>query len=491
MSQLFLVPSGQPPPRVNETTSTSIFLDWDGPSEPNGDNTSYSVYRQSPSLLSSPLLRDVGVAFDGNIIKQFSSSDNNLGGITNTITLSFRTFQPLGTILYYINEARTDYMAIELRNGVPWFFFDSGSGPAVIQPDLRSNNVQFNDGEWHSITTAQTGRMGNITVDGRYYGSGMSSGTDQVISNRQILYIGGIPDGIPRSTISGSQSSNSTLIGLNYAGCIFGVTLNNQPLDISTSTDIGDTINANIPGCSIELEYGTSFLGGGYITFPSNTLQNTRFSWTFDIRTTHNQGLIFFVYNMNQTGVAVEIKNSLLQLELISEGSIQRSIVINASVCDGEWHTILIDRSTDEFFLSLDGIGDFLILPSTDIIFPSAVFFGGVPMGTSAYDLALSSGVNVYSAFSGCSRPQADGLIVNGERVPLIPVDHYQVRFDGCHASQRLPSSTCVTPWVSFSAGTSRYFNDTSLQPFSGKKSKVLKMVLNFCNLYLSFRISI
>lgn len=400
----------------------------------------------------------------------------------NRILLSFRTFSARGTLLYYINSAGTDFIAIELRNGVPWFFFDAGTGPAVIQPDLGDANVRFDDGAWHSISATQNRRTGIIVVDGVYSGTGQSSGFDQVISSIQTLHMGGIPADVPRSTHFGLMSAFSTLNGDIFIGCIFGVTLNSQPLDFSSSSNIGEVI-ADIPGCSVTLERGVSFLGGGYNSLLPNTLSSSRFSWTFDFRTSHSQGLVFFVDNTNGSALGVEIRNSSIHLVLFSNGISQRREIRNSIVCSGQWHTILIDQSLDEVFLSVDGSGSSLFLSSSTTIFSSRVFFGGVPFESTAYDLARMAGLNVDVPFSGCTRPRAPGLLIDG----VVPSQNvYQqagsrlVRFDGCHfPGSASISASCEAPWTSLLAGADQTLNDTGLQPFSGQEIEAV--LLHVC----------
>lgn len=469
-----LVPSGQPPPQVNGTTPTSVSLIWEEPEDPNGIISSYSVIRRVPALFPSPLRRDVGTAFDGNVIKRFPSTAITLGGISNTITFSFRTFSPQGVLLYYINSAGTDYIGIELRRGVPWFFFDAGSGPAIVQPDLAGADVTFNDGEWHSVTATQTSRVGRITVDGTYSGMGESSGSDQVISSQQELHIGGIPSGVPRSSALGLQAELSTLRGRNYAGCLFGLTLNGQSVDFDESVDVGDSVITDIPGCSIELEPGLSFLGGGFLSYPPNTLSSNSFSWRFDVRTTHSQGLVFFAHAANQSSIAVEVSDSLVHLVVSSGGSTQRVSVGDNSTCDGEWHGLLLDQSLDEIFISVDGIGRSLFLQATDIVFSSDIYFGGIPTGTLAYNIARDVGVNVYAPLSGCVRPLTSQLVVGGvtSLVEIEPSSQYLVRFDGCPTGST-GNPSCSEPWMSLSAGASTEFDDSSLQPWTGKSMEL------------------
>lgn len=479
------VPTGQPAPIVNVTTPSSIGLRWDSPSAPNGIISSFSVLRRTPSLSPSPLRHDVGVAFDGNVIRRFSQDDNPLGGITNTISLSFRTFAEQATLLYYLNSAATDLIALELRGGVPWFSFDAGSGPAVVQPDLGGADVTFNDGAWHSVTATQTTRTGTIVVDGMYMGTGLSGGSDQVISSRQILYIGGVPDDAPLSSLLGTP--DSALEGRSYAGCLFGVTLNDQRLDFSTSTPLGDNVIQDIPGCPIQLEAGLAYLGGGYLGLPQGTINITSFSWTYDLRTTHNQGLVFFAHNTDQSGVGVELREGLLHVVLLSGNSTQLLAIGDNAMCDGEWHTILIDQSRDEISVFVDGIGGSLFLPMDDIVFASGVFFGGVPMASVAYDTALAAGLNVYAPFSGCTRPHASGLVVGGVAVPMpMPTSHLLVRFDGCHASSSVPlATTCEDPWVSLPSGSAMEFTDEDLEPWTGTMLFFVDAVVVCCLLLL------
>ena len=407
--------------------------------------------------------------FDGNVISQFQGADHDLGGASNQISLSFRTLSSRGTILYYINQPGTDFIALELRNGTPWFFFDAGTGPAIVQPELGGADVRFDDGRWHSISATHTRREGTIVVDGIYSGTGQSEGLDEVITSRQVLYIGGIPDNIPRSTQVGLMSPLSTLEAERFAGCIFGVTLNGRALDFNTGTTIGEII-ADLPGCAVNLEPGFSLLGGGYVSLSANLISTSRFSWTLDYRTTHSEGLLFFVYNSNGSALGINIQNSSLYLVLHNKGITQRREIAGDNVCSGQWNTLLIDQSFNEVFLALNGNGGSLSLPSTEVVFSSSVFFGGVPSGTAAYDLAMAAGMSVTVPFSGCIRYRFPGLLVNGLQVPResIQVAASRLRFVGCYTTAASTPSACSQPFTAIPAGTNQMLNDTGLQPFSG-----------------------
>ena len=406
----------------------------------------------------------------------FPAGVANLGGLRNTIRMQFRTLSGYGVLLYYINAAETDFLAIELRDGIPWFLFDAGSGTGVVQP-VVGGGVRFNDGAWHTIVASQDGISGTVTVDNMYTGTGQSSGSSQVISSSQVLYIGGLPldeNLVPRATVNGRGNPAATVSGRSFAGCLFGVSLNSQNLDFALgqgiSLDVPQGVGFELIGCPIGLEAGNSFIGGGYAALASNTLNASSFTFTFNFRTTHNDGLLLFAYAQDQTAFAVEIRNSTLHLLVSDVNGTSDLIVSDTVVCDGQWHTLLLDQSGNELFLAIDGDGDSLFVTNQDTIFSSSIFIGGVPMGTAAYDLARSVGVNIYAHFSGCTFENVlPSLYVDDSPVTTDLVEFSLVRFDGCAPSSQLAGQTvCSPPWTSTDVGDVMEYTDGDLNPFSG-----------------------
>ena len=412
----------------------------------------------------------------------FPAGTANLGGLRNEIRLRFRTLSGVGLLLYYINAAGTDLLALELRNGTPWFLFDAGSGPGAIQPQVGAG-VQFDDGAWHTVIASQDGISATITVDNVYTGSGQSVGSSQVISSNQVLYVGGLPfdeSVVPRTTVNGLGNPAATVSGRLFAGCLYGVTLNGESLDFA----LGQGFSLDFPegvgfeqGCLVGLERGNSYIGGGYVSLPPNTINGSTFTFTFDFRTMHSEGLLLFAYSTtdDQAAFAVEIRSSNLYLILSDVNGTSSLQVSNTIVCDGEWHRLLIDLSRDELFLAVDGDGDSLPVANQNAIFSSSIYIAGVPMGTTAYNLARRVGVSVDAHFSGCTFENVvPSLYVDG--APVIPGlgDLSLVRFDGCSlASQLTDQSTCSAPWTSLDVGAVMEYTDESLAPFSGNSLAV------------------
>ena len=469
-------PVGQPRPTINGTTDTSISLEWEEPQDSNGIISSYTINRRRPSLYPSPSLRDIGTSFPGTGFAVFQAGVANLGGLRNEIRMRFRTLSGAGVLLYYINAAGTDLLALELRNGIPWFLFDAGSGPGAIRPQV-GDGVQFNDGTWHTITASQDGTSATITVDNVFTGSGQSVGSSQVISSNQVLYIGGLPvdeSVVPRATVNGRGNPMATVSGRSFAGCLFGITLNGQSLDFTRAQEFSIDFPQGVgfeQGCPIGLERGNSYIGGGYVALAPNTLNSSSFSFSFDFRTRHREGLLLFAYAADETAFAAEIRDSHLHL-LVSDNNGTSVIVVSGTiVCDGQWHRLLIDQTGDEIFLAVDGDGDSLFIPEQDTVFSSRIFIAGVPTGTAAYNLAQRIGVNIYSHFSGCTFENVyPSLFVDG--TPVMPeLDSLSlVRFDGCTlAAHLVGQGMCSAPWTSLNAGSVMEYTDENLSPFSGR----------------------
>ena len=389
-----------------------------------------------------------------------------MGGFSNEISLQFRTLNPRGTLLYYINAAATDYITLELRNGVPWFFFDAGSGPAAIRPVINGE-IDFADGLWHQVVATQDGRSGTITVDGIFSGSGESIGTDQVISSNQVLYVGGIPTDVPRVTVGGASIPNATLDGRSFAGCLFGVVLNGHQLDFTTQSPPNSGVGSAASGCPIQLDFGVSFLGGGFLALPEDTISNSSFTFSFDIRTTDTDGLILFVYSEDAAvSLGIEIRESVLYI-LVSDGNSRTEAPVGAAgICDGLWHALVVEQSGSELSFSLDGAGETVALSRSDLVLSSAVYMGGVPFGSSVFSSARDAGLNVYAPFSGCTRSDSSSLIVGGFSQTLRPSSSEFVRFDGCGNS---PGTTCSAPWTSLDVGLETTYTDEGLNPFTGE----------------------
>ena len=450
---LISAPIGQSDPVFTNISATRVHLAWESPEQPNGIISNYIVHRRTPSLLPSPAQNDVGVSFTGNGYATFEPS--NPSKFENNLSLRFRTLDCCGIMFYSINTAQTDMFAVELRNGIPWLIFDAGTGPAAIRPE---SNTKFDDGAWHTLTVAQRGNDGTITVDNTYTGSGSSIGASGIIGYA-VHHIGGIPSDAPLQTQNGHLNSSSVLSGQSFAGCLYNVIFNDVALDFSSGFP---GVGSPDQGCPVDLVTTTQLLGGGYFSLAENTITGNSFNISFQFRTTHTDGLLYYMYASSSYMFGIELRSSELHLVLSAHDV---TLPSTSDPCDGEWHRLTLSQEGDQLLFTVDEVTDSLVLPLPTLVFSSRIFFGGVPLDSTVFEMAQDAGLNIYTPFSGCIRIPEPLLHVAGQPVVATITESELVNFNGCGNS---PGTSCVAPWSDVDAGMKRNITDTGLTPFSG-----------------------
>ena len=460
-------PTGQSAPVLSNISATSIDFSWEAPEQPNGNITTYIVHRRTPSLLPIPAHNDVGVSFTGNGYATFVPL--NPSNFTNVLSFQFRTLDCCGIIFYSINTAQSDMIAVELRNGVPWFVFDAGSGPGAVKPE---GNTTFNDGSWHTLTASQTGNTGTITVDSLYTGSGNSSGTRTVVAYNT-FYVGGIPSDAPLQTVNGDSNPLAALSGLRFSGCLHDVTFNGVMLDFSSGFP-----GVGIPGqgCPVDLVTTAQLLGGGYFSLEESSITGNNFNISFQFRTTHSDGLLLFMYGNDGSLFGIELLNS--HIHLVLSNVTDDRLTTMERLCNGEWHRITLFQEGQQLSFSVDGTSREFNLPHSSIVFSSRIFFGGVPLDLNAFDLVQNAGLNAYTPFSGCIRMPNPLLYVAGQPILERITESELVNFDGCGNA---PGESCMQPWSEMDAMSQRSFSDTDLHPFSGITTCLGRHTLYVC----------
>ncbi|XP_060879808.1 basement membrane-specific heparan sulfate proteoglycan core protein isoform X7 [Metopolophium dirhodum] len=132
------------------------------------------------------------------IVPSFRGTDSYLAFPTllNTylelnIEVHFKPEMNDGLILYNGQKpgGSGDFFSFGLRDGIPEFRFDVGSGAAIIK---ATEPVTLN--EWHVARLERVKKHGNMYIDERGPYRGVSPGTFQGMDLSQLLYIGGVPD---------------------------------------------------------------------------------------------------------------------------------------------------------------------------------------------------------------------------------------------------------------------------------------------------------
>ena len=434
-------------------TATSVELTWEAPAQPNGEISSYAIHRRTPSLLPTPARNDVGVSFTGNGYATFAPS--NPSNFENNLSLRFRTLGCCGVLFYTINAAGADMFAVELRNGVPWLVFDAGSGPGAVRPQ---SDTRFNDGEWHTLTVTQRGNTGTLTVDGTYTGSGESVGISTVIGY-VTHHVGGLPSDATLQTTNADADSQAVLSGQNFTGCLHNVVFNEVTMDFSVGFP---GVGSPDEGCPVDLVPTMQLLGGGYFSLAKDIVNGSSFNISFWFRTTHSDGLLFFMSANSETRCSIELSNSNLHVILAD-----MEAMVLSKPCDGEWHSILIRQEDTLLFITIDEeLSESYTLPNAEVeISSSRIYFGGIPSDSADFYTAQDAGVNTYTPFSGCIRLPEPFVHVNNQPALGTIAKSEFVNFDGCGSTV---STECVPSWHDLDARAERGFTDTYLTPFSG-----------------------
>ena len=402
---------------------------------------------------------------------------DNLEGISTSISFSFKTLQTEGVFLYFITMSREDYLAVELRNGVPWVLFDAGSGPAAIRTDT---DKKFNDGQWHEVTVSRSGTTGQVMVDGLYTGTGQSQGTHTFLSvaTANLLYIGGVGDSVALNTVNGESNPNATLNGYSFAGCMFGLAIKGVPLNFSEQVNPNPGVGMPGLGCPRQLERGVAFLGGGYLSLPLTVQPSSQFSISLWLRTTAKSGLLLYISG-NDSYLIIELVNSEIIARVKEKGSTELLLTstFTGSPCNGQWHRFEFQKLADAFVLMFDEESVAAEGSNLEVDLSSPIFLGGLSFN------GMTSYVDYFGTspkpFSGCLRQLAqDGVTLD---MFEENTGFQLVRFDGCDNST-VPSSLCVSEEENFSVGLSTQYHDINLPPFTGKPAF---SICPLCHLYM------
>ena len=483
-------PTGQTPPRVTEATSTSLSLTWLPPSNPNGVINSFVIQRRNLSLDPYPDHHERGVFFIGTDYAEFPPN-YALTGFTTDISLYIRTLQTNAALIYIRHATNGDFITLQLRNGMLWFVYDCGSGPAAIPSE-----VTINDGVWHRVVLTRSGINGMITVDDTHSSSGSSMGSNAVIGDGTALYIGGIPDDVSIVTNQNGFNPNATLTRTKFAGCLRDVLPGNTMLDFVVPAEMNDGINLLNVGCPMSRGRGIHFYGGGYISVPGIDVvipNQQQYSISVNFRTTSTSGTILVAYSAEGPSFSLlYLLNGGLNMVLSTPTS-EVHLPLNSvpfSLCDGLWKSVIIDLGDDLQITTMNFEDNVTATSSTsisvqnDIQLNSYVYLGGVPINSSAQTLLQRYGLED-PYFGGCLQ----NVVFNNNMIDVASqysVAHL-VSFAGCPVEE--VGQSCIDSIKSVNRQLNNDFTDQNLNPFVGKLqyAEILKwQPYKYC---LSFRI--
>lgn len=127
-----------------------------------------------------------------------------------------------GLILYNGHKRGSpDFLSLFLKDGIPEFRFNCGSGTAKIR-----GSFPLTLGQWHTIKITRSRRQGFMYVDGRGTYQGIAIGKHQGLDLDEPMFIGSVPTYITMAPDSGVQAG--------FVGCIGRLVIEHVEKDLLT-----------------------------------------------------------------------------------------------------------------------------------------------------------------------------------------------------------------------------------------------------------------
>ncbi|NWX11325.1 LAMA2 protein, partial [Caloenas nicobarica] len=316
----------------------------------------------------------IAVAFDDTKVK------NRL-----TIEFEVRTTAHSGLLFYMARINHADFATVQIKNGLPYFSYDLGSGDTNTMISSK-----INDGQWHKIKVARTKQEGNLIVDD-ISNRTVSPKKADILDVVGMLYVGGLPINYTTRRIGP--------VTYSIDGCIRNFKMTESPVDLDNPTS-----SFNVGKCFVTAQKGTYFDGTGFAKTVGAYKVGTDLLVEFEFRTTQMNGVLLGVSSQKMDGLGIELVDGKVMFH-VDNGAGRFSAIYEpdapGSLCDGQWHKVLANKIKHRLELTVDDRqvdGNSPNRASTSADTNDPVFVGGYPDGVTQFGLTTNI------RFKGCIR---------------------------------------------------------------------------------------
>ncbi|XP_076189691.1 laminin subunit alpha-2 isoform X2 [Aptenodytes patagonicus] len=316
----------------------------------------------------------IAVAFDDTKVK------NRL-----SIEFEVRTTADSGLLFYMARINHADFATVQIKNGLPYFSYDLGSGDTNT---MISNKI--NDGQWHKIKVTRTKQEGTLIVDD-VSNRTVSPKKADILDVVGMLYVGGLPINYTTRRIGP--------VTYSIDGCIRSFKMTESPVDLDNPTS-----SFNIGKCFVTAQKGTYFDGTGFAKTVGAYKVGTDLLVEFEFRTTRMNGVLLGVSSQKMDGLGIELVDGKVMFH-VDNGAGRFSAIYEpdapGSLCDGQWHKVLANKIKHRLELTVDDRqvdGNSPNRASTSADTNDPVFVGGYPDGVTQFGLTTNI------RFKGCIR---------------------------------------------------------------------------------------
>uniref|UniRef100_A0A4W3IE40 Basement membrane-specific heparan sulfate proteoglycan core protein n=1 Tax=Callorhinchus milii TaxID=7868 RepID=A0A4W3IE40_CALMI len=297
------------------------------------------------------------------------------------IEFEIRTEAMFGLVFYIARINHADFATIQIKDGMPHFSYDLGSGNTSVVVRKK-----INDGEWHKIRIVRDKKRATVTV-GLSMATTVSPKNADILDVVGLIYIGGLPKNYTTRRIG------PVIYSIN--ACIRNFKLNSKTLDMDnpeSSLDVGT--------CFLNSQKGTYFDGTGFAKPVARYRVGMDLQIEFDFRTSQRNAVLLGISSQKVDAIGIE-----LILVHVDNGAGRFTAVYDPErfngLCNGQWHTVVVNKIKYRLELTVDGKkveskSSSTTSTATDTNDP--IFVGGYPDGVKQLGLTTNTG------FKGCIR---------------------------------------------------------------------------------------
>nr|XP_013006500.1 laminin subunit alpha-2 isoform X4 [Cavia porcellus] len=316
----------------------------------------------------------IAMAFDDTKVK------NRL-----TIELEVRTEAESGLLFYMARINHADFATVQLRDGLPYFRYDLGSGDTSTMIPTK-----INDGQWHKIKIMRSKQEGILYVDDASNRTTSPKKAD-ILDVVGMLYVGGLPVNYTTRRIGP--------VTYSIDGCIRNLHMEEAPVDMERPTS-----SFRVGTCFVSAQRGTYFDGTGFAKAVGGFKVGLDLLIELEFRTTRTTGVLLGISSQKMDGLGIELVDEKLMFH-VDNGAGRFTAVYDAGVpgylCDGQWHKVTANKIKHRLELTVDGNQVEAQSPnpaSTSADTNDPVFVGGFP------DDLKQFGLTTNVRFRGCIR---------------------------------------------------------------------------------------
>lgn len=316
----------------------------------------------------------IAIAFDDTKVK------NRL-----TIEFEVRTEAESGLLFYMARINHADFATVQLRNGLPYFSYDLGSGDTNTMIPTK-----INDGQWHKIKIMRIKQEGILDVDGASNRT-ISPKKADILDVVGMLYVGGLPINYTTRRIGP--------VTYSIDGCIRNFQMMEAPADLERPTS-----SYHVGTCFAHAQKGTYFDGTGFAKAVDGFKVGLDLLVEFEFRTTRTTGVLLGISSQKMDGMGIEMIDEKLMFH-VDNGAGRFTAVYDTGIpghlCDRKWHKVVAKKIKHRVELTVDGNQVEAQSPnpaSTSADTNDPVFVGGFPDGLNQFGLTTNI------RFRGCIR---------------------------------------------------------------------------------------